>query len=542
MKKEILNDTDALMRGINKLANAVKVTLGPRGRNVVLGRLVGVPHVTKDGVTVAKEFHLNDENENLGARLVRQAASKTADVAGDGTTTATVLTQALMTAGLKQVAAGANPMDLKRGIDRATAIVVAELKKMSKEVKADGDEILSIATISANGDEEIGKHLAEAMKHVGRQGVVTVEEGKSHETTLEKVTGIQYDRGYLTHYFVTDAAKMRVVYEDCYVLVHDKKVSTIPELLPVLEAIAKSGKPALMVVDDMDGDALNTVVMNRMERGLPVVVIKAPGFGQRRAMDLEDIATLTGATVITEKRGLKLDQAGLHLLGKAKKVIVERDKTTIVEGGGDPAAIADRIEQVRSMIEETDGDFDKEMLQDRLGRLEGGVAVLRVGAHTDVELKEKRDRVDDALHATRAAVEEGILPGGGTAYLKARGAVLDLMASASPGEADVKTGMQLVLDALSAPILTIVENAGERNGYGIADRILGMGGMAGFNARILGYEPDMVKAGIIDPTKVVRVALENAASVAGTLLTTGCVINELEEDEPLAPHERGRRG
>jgi len=541
MTKDILykdKAREALQAGVNKLADAVKVTLGPRGRNVVMGRLHGMPHSTKDGVSVAKEVHLGDANENLGARMVRQVASKTADDAGDGTTTATVLAQHLVNAGLKQVAAGANPMDLKRGIDKAVAIVVAELKKLSRAVGADANEIREVATISANGDEAIGKLLAEAMKHVGKSGVITVEEGKTGETTIEKVNGMRYDRGYLSPYFITDPLRMRAEYDDCYVLVHDRKVSLVTDIVPILEQIMKSGKPALLIVEDMDGDALNTCVMNRVKQGLAIVVIKAPGFGQRRQMDLQDISILTGATFISETLGVKLANTGLHMLGTAKKVMVDREKTTIVEGGGDPAKLQARISEVRELLAVSDGDFDKEMLEDRLGRLEGGVAVLRVGAHTDVELREKRDRVDDALHATRAAVEEGILPGGGSAYIQARKELWRVIDQETNGNnEDERMGMRLLAVAMEAPLRTIIENAGKDPGRIIDAVQEGVSGF-GYNARKLCYEKDMIAAGIIDPTKVARVALENAASVAGVLLTTECVINEVEEEERVPPNGR----
>lgn len=536
-KKEILyNDESraALQRGVNKLAEAVKVTLGPRGRNVVLGKMTGMPHVTKDGVTVAKAVTLPDPHEDLGARIVRQVAQKTVDNAGDGTTTATVLAQHLVNQGLRLVTAGSNPMDLKRGIDRATALVVDALKGMATPVKADAEAVKQVATVSANGDESVGALLAEAMKHVGPNGVITVEEGKKPETVIELVNGMQYDRGYLVPYFINDAAKMRVVYEDCYVLVHDQKVSMVQDVVPILEQVVPTNKPLLLVVEDMDGDALHTCVMNRMQKGLPIVVIKAPGFGQRREMDLNDICTLTGATLISKKLGLSMEQAGLHLLGRAKKVIVERDRTTIVDGAGDRQKLRDRIEEVRTLIETTDGDFDKEMLQDRLGRLEGGVAILKVGAQTEVELGEKRDRVDDALYAVRAAVEEGIVPGGGTAYLRARTAVQE---AAQAVEGDEGVGMRLLLDALAAPLQAIASNAGA-NGESVVDRVQAGSGGYGYNARALRYEDDMLAAGIVDPAKVSRVALQSAASVAGIVLTTACMVNEVELEERLAPHER----
>lgn len=545
MSKNTLYDTsarDALKRGVDQLANAVKVTLGPRGRNVIIGRLTGHPFSTKDGVSVAKEVDLGPSDENIGARLVRQVASKTADIAGDGTTTATVLAQAILHGGLKQVSAGRNPMDLKRGIDRAVPIVVEALRGLGQPVAADAGEVEKVATISANGDEAIGKLLADAMKHTGKNGVIDVEESKTGETKIEMVSGMRYDRGYISHFLVTDPARMRAVYEDCFVLVHDRKVSIIKELLPILEQIAQSGRPALLIVDDMDGDALHTVLRNRVERGLPVVVVKSPGFGQRRDMDLQDICTITGATLVSEKLlGMRLENTTLDMLGRASKVEVTRETFTIIGGGGNEQARKDRIQEVRDLMATVDIEYDKEMLQDRLGRLEGGVALLKVGAATEVEMREKRDRVDDALHATRAAVEEGILPGGGTAYLRARDTLLRTVHDI-PMPEDERMGVQIIADALGAPLRTIAQNAGA-NAENIVETVASAKDpFHGWNARSMTFTTDMIAAGIIDPVKVARVALENAASVAGVLITTEVLINEVKDpDDHLAPHERPRR-
>lgn len=543
MSKEILYDDEALntlKRGVDALANAVKVTLGPRGRNVIIGRLKGNPHVTKDGVSVAKEVDLKNANDNLGVRLLRQAASKTADDAGDGTTTATVLAQALVHGGLKQVSAGRNPADLKRGIDRAVRAVVRALADMSRPVGADAGEIGQVATISANGDDAIGKLLADAMRHVGRNGVIDVEESKTPDTSIELVSGMRYARGWLSPYLVTDPARMRAVYEDCLVLVHDRKVSMVKDLLPLLEKIVESGRPALLVVEDMDGDALHTVLRNRVERGLPVVVVKAPGFGQRRDMDLQDICVITGATLVSEKlMGMRLENTTIEMLGRVQKVVVEKEQFTLIGGGGKPEARTARIQEVRDLMATVTDDYDKEMLADRLGRLDGGVALLKVGAPTEVEMREKRDRVDDALHATRAAVEEGILPGGGTAYLRARTALKDTMSDPAFPE-DERIGVRLVHEALAAPLRTIAANAGQ-NAESIVAAVDRSSGNAGWNARTMDFVDDLVADGVIDPAKVARVALENAASVAGTLLLNAVVLNEVPDDDALAPPARGGR-
>ncbi len=536
--KNIQFDIDArdrLKRGVDHLANAVKVTLGPKGRNVIIDKKFGAPSVTKDGVTVAKEIELKDAVENMGAQMLKEVASKTADAAGDGTTTATVLAQAIVTAGLKNVAAGANPMDLKRGIDKAVVSVVEELRKMSKTVGNDNDKIKQVATISANNDETIGALIAQAMEKVKKEGVITVEEAKGTETTVEVVEGMQFDRGYLSPYFVTNAEKMEADLEGAYILIYDKKISTMKELLPVLEKAAQTGKPLLIISEDVDGEALATLVVNKIRGALKVAAVKAPGFGDRRKAMLEDIAILTGGTVISEERGFKLENADLSFLGKAEKISIDKDNTTIVNGAGKKADITGRVNQIKAQIETTTSDYDKEKLQERLAKLAGGVAVLYVGAATEVEMKEKKDRVDDALHATRAAVEEGIVPGGGVAYIRAQ-KVLD---KAEGANADETTGMGIVKRALEEPLRQIVANAG-MEGSIVVQKVREGKADYGFNARTEEYE-NLHAAGVIDPTKVTRVALENAASIASMLLTTECVISE-EKEEKAPAHSHGGMG
>src|SRR6201991_2035129 len=512
---------DRMLRGVDILANAVKVTLGPKGRNVVLDKSFGAPRITKDGVTVAKEIELEDKFENMGAQMVREVASKAADAAGDGTTTATVLAAAIVREGAKSVAAGMNPMDLKRGIDLAVDAVVADLVKNSKKVSSN-EEIAQVGTISANGDAEIGKFLADAMKKVGNEGVITVEEAKSLETELDVVEGMQFDRGYISPYFVTNADKMRVEMEDAYVLINEKKLSQLNELLPLLEAVVQSSKPLVIIAEDVEGEALATLVVNRLRGGLKVAAVKAPGFGDRRKAMLEDIAILTGAQAISEDLGIKLDKVTVNMLGRAKKVMIEKENTTIVNGGGKKADIQARIAQLKVQIEETTSDYDKEKLQERLAKLAGGVAVIRVGGATEVEVKERKDRVDDAMHATRAAVEEGILPGGGVALLRASEGLRKLRA----GNDDQKTGIEIARKALSAPARQIARNAAE-DGSTIVGKILENSQYGhGFDAQS-GEYVDMLKKGIIDPTKVVRAALQNAASIAGLLITTEAMVAEV---------------
>jgi len=532
--KNIQFDIDArdrLKRGVDHLANAVKVTLGPKGRNVIIDKKFGAPQVTKDGVTVAKEITLKDAVENMGAQMLKEVASKTADIAGDGTTTATVLAQAIVTAGLKNVAAGANPMDLKRGIDKAVIAVVAELKKMSKTVGEDNDKIKQVATISANSDETIGTLIAEAMAKVKKEGVITVEEAKGTETTVEVVEGMQFDRGYLSPYFVTNPEKMEAELESAYILIYDKKISSMKELLPILEKAAQTGKPLLIISEDVDGEALATLVVNKIRGALKVAAVKAPGFGDRRKAMLEDIAILTGGTVISEERGFKLENADLTMLGRAEKISIDKDNTTIVNGAGKKDDIKGRVNQIKAQIESTTSDYDKEKLQERLAKLAGGVAVLYIGAATEVEMKEKKDRVDDALHATRAAVEEGIVPGGGVAYIRAQ-KVLEKMEGIN---ADETTGMAIVRRAIEEPLRQIVANAG-LEGSIIVQKVRDGKADYGFNARTEEYE-NLLSTGVIDPTKVTRVALENAASIAAMLLTTECVISE--EKEEKAGHSHG---
>ncbi|MCE3278722.1 MAG: chaperonin GroL [Bacteroidetes bacterium] len=532
MAKDIFFNVDArdkLKKGVDALANAVKVTLGPKGRNVIIDKKFGAPSITKDGVSVAKEIELKDPVENMGAQMLKEVASKTADEAGDGTTTATVLAQAIVSAGLKNVAAGANPMDLKRGIDKAVAAVVENLHKQSQEVGNDNKKIEQVATISANNDSTIGKLIAEAMKRVKKEGVITVEEAKGTETTVEVVEGMQFDRGYISPYFITDVEKMQAVLENPLILIYEKKISAMKELLPVLEKAVQTGKPILIIAEDVDGEALQTLVVNRLRSSLKIAAIKAPGFGDRRKAMLEDIAILTGGVFISEERGFKLENAELNYLGKAEKVTIDKDNTTIVNGAGKKADIAARVNQIKSQIESTTSDYDKEKLQERLAKLAGGVAVLYVGAATEMEMKEKKDRVDDALAATRAAVEEGIVPGGGVAYIRACEA-LDKLKGANEDET---TGIAIIRRAIEEPLRQIVANAG-LEGAVIVQKVREGKGDFGYNARSDKYE-NLLGAGVIDPTKVTRIALENAASIAAMLLTTECVLAEAKEDAPAMP-------
>ena len=527
MAKEITFDVEArdrLKKGVDALANAVKVTLGPKGRNVVIDKKFGAPHITKDGVTVAKEIELTDPVENMGAQMVKEVASKTNDIAGDGTTTATVLAQAIINGGLKNVAAGANPMDLKRGIDKAVETVVAELKKLSKEVGSNNDLIKQVASISSNNDETIGSLIAEAMKVVGNDGVITVEEAKGTETEVKTVEGMQFDRGYLSPYFVTDAEKMIADLDNPYILIHDKKISNINEILPVLEPVAQTGRALLIIAEDVDSNALATLVINRLKGGLKIAAVKAPGFGDRRKAMLEDIAILTGGTVISEERGFKLENATLELLGTAEKIEIDKDNTTIVNGAGSSDEILARTNQIKSQIDTTTSEYDKEKLQERLAKLAGGVAVLYVGAATEVEMKEKKDRVDDALASTRAAVEEGIIPGGGVALIRASEA-LDIKSGINEDE---NTGIAIIKRAIEEPLRQIISNAGGE-GAVIVQKVREGDGSYGYNARTEVFE-DLFEAGVIDPTKVSRIALENAASIASMLLTTECVISDKEEE------------
>jgi chaperonin GroEL len=520
---------DKMLRGVDILANAVKVTLGPKGRNVVLDKSFGAPRITKDGVTVAKEIELDDKFENMGAQMVREVASKTSDIAGDGTTTATVLAAAIVKEGSKAVAAGMNPMDLKRGIDLAVEAVVEELKKNSKKITSN-DEIAQVGTISANGDQEIGRFLADAMKRVGNEGVITVEEAKSLETELDVVEGMQFDRGYISPYFITNADKMRVEMEDPYILINEKKLSALNELLPLLEAVVQTGKPLLIVAEDVEGEALATLVVNKLRGGLKVAAVKAPGFGDRRKAMLQDIAVLTGGQAISEDLGIKLENVTLQMLGKAKKVTIDKENTTIVNGAGKKADIEGRIAQIKAQIEETTSDYDREKLQERLAKLAGGVAVIRVGGATEVEVKERKDRVDDAMHATRAAVEEGVLPGGGVALLRA----VEALKKVRTSNEDQKHGVDIVRKALQAPARQIATNAGE-DGSVIVGKILEKEQYGyGFDAQG-GEYVDMVKKGIIDPTKVVRQALQGASSVAGLLITTEAMVAELPKKKDAMP-------
>ena len=539
MAKDLKFNIDAreqLKQGVDQLANAVKVTLGPKGRNVILEKKFGAPQITKDGVTVAKEIDLQDPFQNTGAQLVKSVASKTGDDAGDGTTTATVLAQSICTTGLKNVAAGANPMDLKRGIDKAVAAVVADLKAQSETVGDDYGKIEQVATVSANNDGEIGKLIADAMRKVSKDGVITIEEAKGRETTIGVVEGMQFDRGYLSPYFVTDTEKMECVMDSPLVLIHDKKISNLKEFLPILEPAVQTGRPLLVIAEDLDSEALTTLVVNRLRTQLKICAVKAPGFGDRRKAMLEDIAVLTGGVVISEEKGLKLEQATLDMLGSAEKITISKDNTTIVGGKGTKQAIQDRVNQIKNEIANTTSSYDKEKLQERLAKLSGGVAVLYVGAASEVEMKEKKDRVDDALCATRAAIEEGIVPGGGVAYIRAGKALIGL-----EGEnADETTGIKIVERAIEEPLRQIVENAGLEGSVVVQKVREGEGGF-GYNARTDTYE-NLRESGIIDPAKVARVALENAASIAGMFLTTECVVVDHPEPKPEAPMGGGGMG
>lgn len=531
MAKQLFFDTNArdqLKKGVDALADAVKVTLGPKGRNVIIDKKFGAPTITKDGVSVAKEIELKEPIENMGAQLVKEVASKTADNAGDGTTTATVLAQAIFNVGIKNVAAGANPMDLKRGIDKAVAAVVAQLKDNSKHIST-SKEIAQVATVSANNDEEIGNMIADAMDKVGKDGVITVEEAKGTETEVKTVEGMQFDRGYLSPYFVTNTEKMEAELDHPFVLIYDKKISSMKELLPVLEPVAQSGKPLLIIAEDVDGEALATLVVNKIRGALKVAAVKAPGFGDRRKAMLEDIAILTGGTVISEERGFKLENATPDMLGRAEKINIDKDNTTIVNGAGDTAAIKGRIAEIKAQIEKTTSDYDREKLQERLAKLSGGVAILYIGAATEVEMKEKKDRVDDALHATRAAVQEGVVVGGGVALVRAASALDSLKGS----NEDQDTGINIVRIAIESPLRTIVSNAGGEPSV-VINKIRENSGNFGYNARTDQYE-DLFEAGVIDPTKVTRLALENAASIAALLLTTECVVADVKEDSPAMP-------
>jgi len=532
MAKDIKFDIDArdgLKRGVDALANAVKVTLGPKGRNVIISKSFGAPQVTKDGVSVAKEVELEDALENMGAQMVKEVASKTNDLAGDGTTTATVLAQAIVKEGLKNVAAGANPMDLKRGIDKAVTSIVTDLEKQAKKVGNSSEKIQQIASVSANNDNTIGELIALAFGKVGKEGVITVEEAKGMDTYVDVVEGMQFDRGYLSPYFVTDADKMIADLENPYILLFDKKISNLQEVLPILEPVAQSGRPLLIIAEDVDGQALATLVVNKLRGGLKIAAVKAPGFGDRRKAMLEDIAILTGGTVISEERGFSLENADLSMLGTAETVTIDKDNSTIVNGAGKADEIKARVNQIKAQIETTTSDYDKEKLQERLAKLAGGVAVLYVGAASEIEMKEKKDRVDDALHATRAAVEEGIVAGGGVALVRAQKTLEKLTAA----NLDEVTGIQIVSKAIEAPLRTIVENAGGE-GSVVINKVLEGKGDFGYDAKNDVYV-DMLKAGIIDPKKVTRVALENAASVAGMILTTECALIDIKEDAPAMP-------
>ena len=539
MAKEIRFDSDArelLKSGVDQLANAVKVTLGPKGRNVVIGKKFGAPQITKDGVTVAKEVELEDNFENAGAQLVKSVASKTGDDAGDGTTTATILTQAIVTEGLKNVTAGANPMDLKRGIDKAVAKVVDHIKASAEVVGDNYDKIEQVATVSANNDPEIGKLLADAMRKVSKDGVITIEESKTRETSIGVVEGMQFDRGYLSGYFVTDTDKMECDMENPYILIYDKKISNVKDFLPILQPAAESGRPLLVIAEDVDSEALTTLVVNRLRAGLKICAVKAPGFGDRRKAMLEDIAVLTGGVVISEEKGLSLDKATLEMLGTAKKVTISKDNTTIVDGAGEKEAIKDRVAQIKNEIAASTSSYDKEKLQERLAKLSGGVAVLYVGANSEVEMKEKKDRVDDALCATRAAMEEGVVVGGGTTYIRAQEALKDLKGE----NADEQTGINIVCRAIEEPLRQIIANAGGE-GAVVVNNVREGKGDYGYNARKDVYE-DLRAAGVIDPAKVSRVALENAASIAGMFLTTECLIVDKAEETPAMPAAPGMGG
>ena len=532
MAKEIKFNTEAreqLRQGVNALADAVKVTLGPKGRNVIIDKKFGAPHITKDGVSVAKEIDLENNIENMGAQLVKEVASKTGDQAGDGTTTATVLAQVIVNTGLKNVAAGANPMDLKRGIDKAVEVVVADIKKRARKIGNAQEKIEQVATISANNDSAIGKMIAEAMEKVKKEGVITIEEAKGLDTTVKVVEGMQFDRGYLSPYFVTDTEKMETVYDNPFILIYDKKISNMKEFLPVLEKVVQTGRPLLIIAEDIDGEALATLVVNRLRGSLKIVAVKAPGFGDRRKEMLEDIAILTGGTVISEEKGYKLEDATLDMLGTSAKITVDKDNTTIVSGSGNKDQIKARVAQIKAQIEKTTSDYDREKLQERLAKLAGGVAVIYVGAASEVEMKEKKDRFDDALHATRAALEEGIIPGGGVGYIRAIAALKNLKGE----NEDENTGIQIIRRALEEPLRQIVENAG-LEGSVVVNKVMEMKGDEGYNARTEKYE-DLHKTGVIDPAKVARVALENAASIASMILTTECVLSEIKEPAPAAP-------
>ena len=530
--KEILFDQEAknrLKKGVDALCDAVKVTLGPKGRNVIIDRKFGAPHVTKDGVSVAKEVELKDTVENMGAQMVKEVASKTNDLAGDGTTTATILAQSIVRTGLKNVTAGANPMDLKRGIDKAVVEVVAQLKKMSTNVGDSTEKIEQVATISANNDNTIGKLIAEAMRQVKKEGVITIEEAKGTETNVKVVEGMQFDRGYISPYFVTDTEKMEAVMESPFVLLYDKKISVMKDFLPILEKTVQTGRPLVVIAEDIDGEALATLVVNRLRGSLKIAAVKAPGFGDRRKEMMEDIAALTGATVVSEEKGLKLEDIDLSFLGQAEKITIDKENTTIVNGKGRKEDIQDRVNMIKAQLEKTTSDYDREKLQERLAKLAGGVAVIYVGAASEVEMKEKKDRFDDALHATRAAVEEGIVPGGGVAYLRC----LPALESMKVDNEDEKVGVEIIRRALEEPLRQIVENAG-LDGSVIVDKVKSGKDDFGFNARTETYE-NLLSTGVIDPAKVARVALENAASIAGMLLTTECVLAEIKEEKPAAP-------
>lgn len=532
MAKKIIFNTEAreqLRQGVNALADAVKVTLGPKGRNVIIDKKFGAPHITKDGVSVAKEVELEDPIQNMGAQLVKEVASKTNDQAGDGTTTATVLAQSIVNTGIKNVTAGANPMDLKRGIDKAVAAVVADLKARSREIGEGKEKVEQVASISANNDKFIGQMIAEAMDKVKKEGVITIEEAKGLDTTVKVVEGMQFDRGYLSPYFVTNTEKMEATYENPFILIYDKKISNLKELLPILEKTVQTGRGLLIISEDIEGEALATLVVNRLRGSLKIVAVKAPGFGDRRKEMLEDIAVLTGGVVISEEKGYKLEDADLSMLGSAQKITVDKDNTTIVSGAGDKAAIEARVNQIRVQIEKTTSDYDREKLQERLAKLAGGVAVIYVGAASEVEMKEKKDRFDDALHATRAALEEGIIPGGGVAFIRAISALDNLKGE----NEDEQTGIQIVRRALEEPLRQIVENAG-MEGSVVVNKVKELKGDEGFNARTEVFE-DLHKAGVIDPTKVARVAIENAASIASMILTTECVLSEIKEEAPAMP-------
>ncbi len=527
---------DKMLRGVDILANAVRVTLGPKGRNVIIDKSFGAPRITKDGVTVAKEIELDDKFENMGAQMVREVASKTNDTAGDGTTTATVLAQAIVREGAKLVAAGMNPMDLKRGVDQAVAEAVKDIAKRSKKIK-ESSEVAQVGSIAANGDKSIGKMISDAMQKVGNEGVITVEEAKSLETELDVVEGMQFDRGYLSPYFITNAEKMLAELEDPHILIHEKKLSSLQPMLPVLEAVVQTGKPLLIIAEDIEGEALATLVVNKLRGGLKVAAVKAPGFGDRRKAMLEDIAILTGGTMIAEDLGIKLENVTLQMLGKAKRVRIEKENTTIINGVGKKSDIEGRIGQIKAQIEETTSDYDKEKLQERLAKLAGGVAVIRVGGATEVEVKEKKDRVDDALNATRAAVEEGIVAGGGVALLRAKIAVSKLKSE----NADEQAGISIVLKALEAPIRQIAENAGNEGSIVVGKISENKSQTYGFNAQTEEYV-DMIEAGIVDPAKVVRTALQDAASVAGLLITTEAMVAEVPKDKPAMPMGGGGGG